>query len=651
MSPQHSQPVAYGKALRESGFAERAVQHFETAIPRMQSGGSRPAEIACAHLEHARGLRELGRAGAAIAAVDDALNEARKDTVAGERCIAGALVIKGRLLNDAGRVPEALGAYDQLLADCGDAADPPVRAQLATALLDKALIEFRAQRFEQAVILCDALLDRFGGDGSRALELPVAVALQRRIASLDALGRLQEAAADADELVARYGTSGCPSVVSHVAGALATKARILGDRGEDAQAVRVLDDLLARYSQATELDLRIRVAVALRDRGYHLEATGRGAEARESYDEIIERVALGTHPILDEVLAWARGRRAAANALAPGGLTAAGDVLARLRRLDRLSQHEEVVALVDRVLPDGEQLPDLASEEWADILIGKARALQCLWRARKAIEVYDRIAAASDRDPSAKRLRRRAVIADIERSRCLLTLGLVEDALTALDGAVLRAGTDADLETESLEALVAKLRLVTAYGRADDALPIADSIIRSITSAGRPPALQHLLAEALVTKAGLLAAMLRPADAAAALEDVAHGFPAGGAPSTRRWVGVALHDLAGILSELGRHAEAAQYRARLLRGFADETLAALGSAAGRAGLAGGALSRQQAAAALLAKAQLLIELDRIPQARSTLGDLVARHAQDEEPAVAAVVAKAAALRRSLVGGG
>jgi hypothetical protein len=91
--------------------------------------------------------------------------------------VARALVRKGVRLGQLGRPEEELGAYDQVVARFGDAAEPGVREQVATALVYKGTTLGQLGRPEEELGAYAQVVARFGDAAEPQVREQVATAL------------------------------------------------------------------------------------------------------------------------------------------------------------------------------------------------------------------------------------------------------------------------------------------------------------------------------------------------------------------------------------------------------------------------------------------------------------------------------------------
>jgi tetratricopeptide (TPR) repeat protein len=98
----------------------------------------------------------------------------------------------------------------------------------------------------------------------------IARVLVNKGATLGQLGRREEAIALCDEVLNRFDTATEPELRVCVAQALINKGAMLGKLNRPEEAITVYDDVLIRFGVATESALRESVAKALINKGLRL---------------------------------------------------------------------------------------------------------------------------------------------------------------------------------------------------------------------------------------------------------------------------------------------------------------------------------------------------------------------------------------------
>jgi len=106
---------------------------------------------------------------------------------------SAAMANVGLLLGDLGHHEDAVGVYDEVVARFGDAPEPAVREQVATALFSKGVTLGQLERPEDAVGVYDEVVARFGDAPEPAVREQVATALFSKGVTLGQLERPEDA--------------------------------------------------------------------------------------------------------------------------------------------------------------------------------------------------------------------------------------------------------------------------------------------------------------------------------------------------------------------------------------------------------------------------------------------------------------------------
>ena len=303
-----------------------AAEYFGQAATAAAAGGSQTQR---AEYLFNRGFLfgELQRAEEALAAYDELLAQF-KDTAEPRlrELVAKTLRNKGVNLGRLQRSEDELASYEELLARFTDATEPTLREQVAVALLNKGVRLGRLQppRTEEELAAYDELLARFEDATEPVLREQVAKALLNKGITLGQLQppRTEEELAAYNELLARFEDATEPVLREVVAMALLNKGVWLGrlPPPRSAEAVVAYDALLARFEDATEPVLREQVAKSLFNKGVTLGQLQRSEEELAAYNELLARFEDATEPVLREHVAK--------------GLLCKGTALGRLQRRD-----------------------------------------------------------------------------------------------------------------------------------------------------------------------------------------------------------------------------------------------------------------------------------------------------------------------------
>jgi tetratricopeptide (TPR) repeat protein len=141
-------------------------------------------------------------------------------------------------------------------------------AQIAMALLNKAIVWRESGDYEASVVAFDDVLRRFGDADEPKLREQVAMALSNKGVALRESGDYEAAVAAYDDVLRRFGDAKEPKLREQVAKALFNKGFALRKSGDYEAAVAAYDDVVSRFGDADEPKLREPVAKALNGKSY-----------------------------------------------------------------------------------------------------------------------------------------------------------------------------------------------------------------------------------------------------------------------------------------------------------------------------------------------------------------------------------------------
>src|SRR5271157_5142273 len=251
---------------------------------------AREPHIFCASLLLASILyRDNGRPEEAISIYDSLLHEGFQDQVLPDWLKVLTLVNKGVALGEMGKPEEEIAVYDEVIDRFGEAADLPLRAQVARALVYKGVTLGEMDKSEEEIRVYNEVVERFGASEDLTLRGQVARALVNKGVTLGDIGKYEEAIRVYDEVVKRFGDSADLPLREQVANALYNKGWTLGDVGKYEEAIRVYDEVVERFRDSADLPLREQVADALVNKGVTLGEMDKPEEEIRVYDEVVER--------------------------------------------------------------------------------------------------------------------------------------------------------------------------------------------------------------------------------------------------------------------------------------------------------------------------------------------------------------------------
>ena len=219
--------------------------------------------------------------------------------------VAKALFNKGVALRQAGKADDAILVYDDVVARFGASEELPLREQVAKALFNKGVPLGEAGKADEELRVYDDVVARFGASEELPLREQVAKALFNKGVALGQAGKADEELRVYDDVVARFGASEELPLREQVAKALFNKGVTLGQAGKADEELRVYDDVVARFGASEELPLREQVAKALFNKGVTLGQAGKADDAILVCDEVHTRFGASEELPLREQVAKA----------------------------------------------------------------------------------------------------------------------------------------------------------------------------------------------------------------------------------------------------------------------------------------------------------------------------------------------------------
>ena len=359
------------------------------------------------------------------------------------------------------------------------------RGELLTMeLFDRAVTLNNQNRAEDALVLWDELLLRFGQSRNPAVLESVATAVFNKGVTLGGMDRPEDELDAYEEVVRRFGQSENPAVLELVAEALVNKGVTLGgmDRPED--ELDAYEEVVRRFGQSENPAVLESVATAVFNKGVTLGGMDRPEDGLDAYEEVVCRFGESKNPaVLEQV----------AKALFNKGVTLGG----MDRPEDELDAYEEVVCRF------GESKNPAVLEQVAKALFNKGVTLGGMNRA--------------------------------------------QDALGALEDAVHRFGQSTDTALLELVAnvFVNKGALFVQLNRPQDALTTFDEMLR-LFGQNENPEILGWVAQALVVKGTILDEIGRPREALTAFGEAVHRLEKNTAAVSGEWMEVALLRRAGM---------------------------------------------------------------------------------------------------------
>jgi tetratricopeptide (TPR) repeat protein len=408
---------------------------------------------------------------------------------------------------------------------------------VAQALMKKAFQLGALERSEDAIAVCNEVVDRFGAAEGLALREGVASALIYKGIWLSKLQRSEDAIAAYDDVLKRFGSAQEPTLRERVARALINKGIRLGALARSEDAIAVYDDVVSRFGEDEELKVREGVARALVNKGTRLGSLGRSEEAIAVYEQVVSRFGTAeAHSLLEQV-----GR-----ALINKGF-----------RLGLLGRSEEAIAIYGEVVSRFGETDDPAlRERVARALANKGARLSLLGRNEEAVAVYNEILSRFRADKELA-LREQVARALTNKGFGLGLLGRNEEAITVYDEVVNFFGTSEipEIREQVEAALLNKGVRLGALGRDQEEIAIYDEIVRRFGGA-EERALREGVAHALVNKGIVFSSLRQNEDAIGVYDEVVNLFGTAQEPVFRAAVARALINKGTCLGLLERNEEA-----------------------------------------------------------------------------------------------
>ena len=206
------------------------------------------------------------------------------------RIVAQVLLTKGMLLGNLNRSEEAIVIYDEVVARYGRNTAPEVLPAVATALVNKGVRLDALNRLDDELDVYTEVLCRFAENSLPEIADRVAVAMVNRGNTLEKLSRTQEAVEAYDQVVVRYGADKTPALVEQVVLALSNKAATLVRMGKAEEALITFDDIARRFYGSDIVNVSV-VVEALVNKGIMLYQLRRLSDALEVFACVLVKYA------------------------------------------------------------------------------------------------------------------------------------------------------------------------------------------------------------------------------------------------------------------------------------------------------------------------------------------------------------------------
>ena len=254
------------------------------------SAASPPSSIAEELLGKARAFEKAGRLEDAVGAWDEVLQRfGAKDSEVFRQAVALALQCKGTALLKSKRFDESLTTWNELLRRYAVAKDETLVGGMAMALVGKGVVLMALGRLDGALAVWDEVLPHLGtGDRFPGPEF-LALAMNYKGIALARSERLDEAVSTWSQVVERFGGTETSQFVVYVAQALEHKAVALVRLDRLEAALAMTDEAVQRFGLCDAKNILEVVADTLVNRGWELLTLDRAEEAQEIWADAQRR--------------------------------------------------------------------------------------------------------------------------------------------------------------------------------------------------------------------------------------------------------------------------------------------------------------------------------------------------------------------------
>ncbi len=424
-----------------------------------------------------------------------------------EATAAKALVEKAVALGKKGRAQEALVVLNKVVRRYGESEALADQEQVGKALVNKGVAYAKLNQHEDALDAWEEVVERFGAKDAPRLLSAAAIALTFRGNMLRDLDRPDEALAAWNEVMRRFGGSKSDALADIVLASVASAGTLLLEINEAGEALSVCDEAIKQFGSSNAPAVRRQVAVALFGKGTALAKLQRMEEALAVWEEVVQRFGDINSPLIREVIASSLFNKSCE--------------LAELNRL------EEAIADWDTVLQRF----------------------------------------GTDKEPALEEAVR---ISLFNKGIALIRLQRLEEAVDACDEFVQRfeAKTAPEAPLQIAKALANKEAALAELGQFEDAVKTCDELVRRFGASNAPEILQQV-AEALFNKGIRLVEVNRLEVAAAAWKEVAQRFGESDTLMLREMVAVSLVNMGNVLNWLDRLEEALAAWAEVVQHFGE----------------------------------------------------------------------------------
>ena len=363
----------------------------------------------------------------------------------------------------------------------------------------------REGNFEQAVILFDHVINKFGSTNNFNLKIELTRARVNKGVAFNMLGKSHDALTLNDEVIGQLVNEKEPALLELVAAAMFSKGVALDACKRPDDAIRVYDEIAALYKDRLEVQIAEHVAAAMFNKGVILGKLNRSDEEIQVYDEIAVLYKDRTEPQLAEQVAQAMYNK--------------GVTLGKLNRSDdAIRVYDKIVALYK-----GRTETQLA-EQVSESMYNKGVTLGKLNRFDEEIQIYDEIVALY-KDRTEPQFAEQVASAMYNKGVTLGTLNRPDDAIQVYYEIVelYKDRPEPQITEKVISAMFNKGVTLGQLNRPDDAIRAYDEIV-ALYKDRLEPQLAEQVAKATVNKGVTLGMLNRPAEEIRAYDEIVARF-------------------------------------------------------------------------------------------------------------------------------
>ena len=523
--------------------------------------------------------------------------------------LARTIFTKGALLLQIRKFEPALAAFDFLLQTFQDNKEASIQPQIAKTLLDRAAVLDILGRRDDALAGYARVVERFGDASNEAARAYVASAMFNRASLLTRLNRGPEALA---ALNACLDDSQIKLPDRLLAKALWMKIELLEDSGRDNESLAACQRIMELFADKKDIVDQNRLCEIMLERVNLLIALDRGPEVISAYQEAEQKFG----PVAEDVM----------------GTQTAGYLVKKLKEHLSLNRMIEALGLAEKAL---EAFGTFVDPPWFDVAqtAGKTRlvALCRLRRVEPCIAAYDVVVEqyADVLDP-ATRGEVAAMLLDQSTELAARREYAAADKISDQIVQRFKPADDPDLAAVAARAMFNKIALKAFMGNGDDVMPACDAFIDRFRYSTHP-VICEMLFHAWSRKAALLDSQNQDADAIQAYDAAIKAANTLSLPPLP--VATIMAGKAACLSRLGRRAAQLEAYDELISAYGDNSSPGI---------------RTVVAPALLARAFMLREDEKLESSLASCGQFIAMVERSTPAAMIVPLARAMFLRGELL---